>query len=84
MIAGASAEIAFKSDANIGFGRVGIFVEKLHCCHHHARGAVSTLESMVLLETALHRVKGVAVGKSFDRGYRETVDLSGEHRARLR
>src|ERR1044071_7263880 len=57
LIAGASAEIAFQSVADFGFGGVGVAVEQLLGGHDHAGRAEAALQSVVVPERLLHGVQ---------------------------
>ncbi len=83
MVAGATAEVAFESFTDFGFGRVRYLIEEGDRCHHHARGAVAALQRMAVHEGLLHGVQFLAVGETLDGGDALPVGLDGEHGAGL-
>ncbi|KAG1649237.1 hypothetical protein GQR58_029200 [Nymphon striatum] len=78
VVAGAAAQVAFEAFADLGLGWVRVLFQERRRRHDHAWRAVSTLQSVALLEGFLHRVpvlitggrasSASAVSKSLDGG----------------
>src|ERR1041384_82586 len=83
LIAGAAAQIPFKSMTNIVNARIGIAIEQLSRSHDHSRRTIAALQAVLLPETFLDRVEIAAGCHAFNRSHAGAVCLYGEHRARL-
>jgi hypothetical protein len=67
LVSSAPAQIAFQPVANLFPRGISISIEQLRRSHDHARRAVTTLQSMSLPETFLHRMQFAILRKSLDR-----------------
>src|ERR1041385_2503845 len=74
-VAGAAAEIAGESFADVGLGRGGVAFEEADGGEHHARRADAALRAAALDHRLLHGVEALAVGDAFDRGDPRALDL---------
>ena len=85
VVAGAPTQVPFEADADLLLCRVRVLGEEAGSRHHHARGAVAALKTVVLHEGLLHRMEG-AVGRChpLDGGDRAAVGLDREESAALR
>ena len=63
--------------------RVVVIGEKRVTGHQHARSAVTALQSMLLEESILQRVKLAFLLETFNGRYRTSVGLNGKRSARL-
>src|SRR6185369_15637738 len=57
LVAGAPAQIAFESVANLVGSGIGIAIEDLSRGHYHPRRAVTALQTVLLPESFLHRMQ---------------------------
>ncbi len=85
MIAGAAADIAFQTIADLLFGEAfGVRFDQIDRAHHHAGGAKAALQAVMFAEHFLHRVqRAVGGGEAFDGGDVDPFGLDGEHGARF-
>jgi hypothetical protein len=82
VISGATAEIAGDAPADLFLRRVVVVLEELYATHDHARGAESTVKTMVFLEAVLEWVERSSLGgKSLDGGEAVPIGLNGQHGA---
>ena len=75
MVAGAAADITFEPFPDFLFARVRVILYQIEGAHHHARRAEAALEAVILAKGFLHRMQGVAVGHSLDRGHFGSIAL---------
>src|SRR5579883_751523 len=66
VVAGAAADVALKPFADFPFARVGMVLHQIQRAHHHAGGAETTLQAMIVTERLLHRVQLPVLGQPFD------------------
>src|SRR2546427_160234 len=78
-VAGAAAQVAGDSVADLFFGRVWILGEQRRRRHQHPRDAEATLRHAKSHERVLERMKGIETSQSFDRPHRATARLHREH-----
>jgi hypothetical protein len=83
LIAGAAAQIAGDSPANIVLRRLGILLKERVGRHQHSGSTESTLQTVLLFEAFLQRVKLPFLEESLHRKKLRSVRLDGKHRARL-
>src|SRR6266536_316898 len=84
LVSGAPAQVAFEPFADLRVGGVRVGVEQVDRGEDHARGAEAALESVPLVEGALHGVQGVVgAGEPFDGGDLAPVGLDGQDGAAL-
>ena len=67
LVAGAAAQVAFETGADLRLTGLRLVLEDLHRGHHHARRAEAALQAVMLAEGFLHRMQLVAIGKPLDR-----------------
>src|ERR1700722_9504676 len=85
LIAGAAAQIAGNTDADVFLGRVGIVAQELDQRGQNARRAEAALQAVMLVECLLQRMQGLRVGcDTLDRHDLVAVGLHREHQARSR
>src|SRR5579875_588071 len=82
-VAGAAADIAAQSLADLGVGRLGDAAEEVDGAHDHPRGTIPALQTMLLPKRFLHRMKRLRRADPFDRRNARPVGLHGEHRTAL-
>ena len=81
MITGAAADITFKPFPDFLFARVRVILHQVEGAHHHAWRAEAALQAVILAESFLHRVQGIAVGQSLDRGHGGAIALCRQNGA---
>src|ERR1043166_3471569 len=74
-VAGAAAEIAGESLADVGLGRARRTFEEADGGEHHAGRADAALRAAALDQRLLHGVEALAVGDTFDRRDPRALDL---------
>src|SRR5687768_13818444 len=82
-VTGAAAEVPRDAQANLVVGRRGVRFEQRLGRQNHARRAEATLQSVLLPESFLERVKRSVLLHPFDGQNVGAVGLHGEDRARL-
>ena len=83
VVAGAAAEVALETLADLLLARVGVVLEDVARLHDHAGSAVAALEGVALVEGLLNRVELAILGEPLDRRHLVAVRLDGEDVARL-
>src|SRR6056300_1722495 len=83
LISRAAAQVARERPADLVLGRIGVFLEQCLRRHHHPRGAVAALETVLLLEALLDGVQLARAGETLDGFDRVAISLDREHRAAL-
>jgi hypothetical protein len=83
LIAGAAAQIALKGMTYLFFCGIRIALQNLGRSHNHAWCAESALQSVVLPERLLHRMKIALLCQAFNGRYASAVSLRGQNRAGL-
>src|SRR5437764_7335230 len=66
LVAGAAAQVAGQRPAHLLLGGIRVLLEQGRGGHHHARGAETALESVLLLETLLERMQLTGTGQALD------------------
>src|SRR5207248_9067356 len=80
LIAGAAADIAFETLANLGFSRIGIVFQQLIRGHNHTRGAEAALQAMLFPEAFLDGMQTTFVSQPFYSHHFRAISLYGKHR----
>src|SRR5207248_2520953 len=83
LVAGAAAQVAGQRPAHVLLGRVGVLVEERLGGQHHARRAEPALQTVLLPEALLQRMKLAGGGQALDGADLVPVDLDGQHGAGL-
>jgi hypothetical protein len=83
LIACAAAQIAGDSPTNVALGWLGILLKERIRRHQHAGSTEPALQTMLLFEAFLQRVKLPFLEKSLNRKKLRSIRLDGKHRARL-
>jgi hypothetical protein len=83
LIARAAAQIAGDSPTNVALGWLGILLQECVRRHQHAGSTEPALQTMLLFEAFLQRVKLPFLEESLDRKKVRSIRLDGKHRARL-
>src|SRR5919199_2169568 len=83
VVAGTAAQVALEPEADLLLaGRLAV-LDQSDGRHDHSRGAVTTLQRMVLPEGLLHGMQLTIAGQALDRDDLAAVGLDGQHGARL-
>ena len=83
LVPGATAEVAGKCPAHVVLGGIGIALEECFRREHHAGGAKTTLQTVLLLEAFLNGMQFTGGSHAFNGFHFVTVGLNGEHGAAL-
>lgn len=81
VITRAAAKVAGNTPADFLFGWVIIMFQEFNTTHDHAWCAESAVQTVILFETFLKRMKGTSLwSKPFNGGYALAIGLNGEYR----